>query len=313
MRKKLSSRCVLVAALLWLSVPAPRAWSGQALEPIVYTLRVPIPDTNAAVVEATIPTGERAALDLMMPVWSPGFYRVEDYAGQVQELSARTPDGTGLEVTRPQKNRWQIQTGGAPGVGVTHPLQCRGRSVTTNWVGAEYAVLNGPPTFITLVEPARRPHEVKLELPAAWKQSMTGLEAAPGGRPNHYRAEDYDTLVDSPIVAGNLATQEFTVAGSKHYVVAVGDAGQWDAQRAARDLEKIVSQTHRFWGFLPFKRYVFLMVFRQGGGGLEHANSTLLTCSPRATTPGVDWLMFVCHEYFHAFNVKRLRPVELGP
>jgi predicted metalloprotease with PDZ domain len=96
-------------------------------------------------------------------------------------------------------------------------------------------------------------------------------------------------------------------------VVDAGEFKQWDGQRSAQDLEKIVRKTRRFWGFLPFKKYVFLNVFRQGGGGLEHKNSTLLTSSPRAATPTFRWLAFVSHEYFHAFNVKRLRPVELGP
>ena len=92
--------------------------------------------------------------------------------------------------------------------------------------------------------------------------------------------------------------------------------GQWDGEHAAQELEKLVRENRRFWGFLPFKRYLFLNVFRQGGGGLEHKNSTLLTASPpRAAYPARNfrWLSFVSHEYFHAFNVKRLRPVELGP
>jgi predicted metalloprotease with PDZ domain len=145
---------------------------------------------------------------------------------------------------------------------------------------------------------------------------MTSLDAAPDGFANHYRAEDYDTLVDSPIIAGNLSVQEFEVAGGRHYIASAGEAGQWDSQRAARDIEKIVRATHRFWGFLPFRRYVFLNVFRQGGGGLEHKNSTLITTNTsRLATPQayLGWLAFVSHEYFHAFNVKRLRPVELGP
>ena len=75
----------------------------------------------------------------------------------------------------------------------------------------------------------------------------------------------------------------------------------------------MVREVRKFWGALPFNRYVFLNVIRQGGGGLEHSNSTLLTSSPKATEPTRRWLSFVAHEYFHAFNVKRLRPVELGP
>ena len=109
---------------------------------------------------------------------------------------------------------------------------------------------------------------------------MTALEPALDGLPNHYRADDYDTLVDSPIVAGNPSVHEFEVDGSKHLLVDIGELGPWDGELAARELEKIVRENRRFWGFLPFKRYLFLNVFRQGGGGLEHKNSTLLTASP---------------------------------
>jgi predicted metalloprotease with PDZ domain len=123
---------------------------------------------------------------------------------------------------------------------------------------------------------------------------------------------DYDTLVDSPIVAGKLGVHEFTVNGSRHLLVDAGDVNaQWNGQRAADDLERLVREHRRFWGALPFQRYVFLNVARQGGGGLEHRDSTLLTASPSTTRPTRSWLAFVSHEYFHAFNVKRLRPVEL--
>jgi len=314
MQKRSSSRIILVGLLICLVTPAPQALTAQTLEPIVYTIKFAAPDTHIADVEIKAPTGKRAVIDLMMPVWSPGFYRVENYANRVQDFSARTPDGTPLQVQQPEKNRWRIKTGGQPTVIVSYRLLCSGRSVTSNWVGNDFAVLNGPATFITLVEKARRRHDVRLELPPVWQRSMTSLDAAPDGLPNHYRAPDYDTLADSPIVAGNLIVNEFEVDGSKHYVVDAGEVGRWDSKRAAHDLEKIVRETRRFWGFLPFKKYVFLAVFRQGGGGLEHLNSTLLTASSaRTTTPDVRWLTFVSHEYFHAFNVKRLRPIELGP
>jgi predicted metalloprotease with PDZ domain len=296
-----------LARLICVAMPA------SATEPIIYSVKFPAPDTRIAEVEATFPTGRRAAIELMMPVWSPGFYRVEDYASRVQSLSARTTDGKTLSVEQSSKNRWRIETTGAPTVLVSYKLLCNGRSVTTNWVGEDLLVLNGAAAFITLVERARRPHEVRLELAPKWKRAMSGLEAAPDGNPNHFRAADYDTLVDTPIVAGDLSVREFDVEGSKHQLVDAGDFKKWDGQRGAQDLEKIVRETRAYWGFLPFKRYVFLNVFRQGGGGLEHSASTLLTSSPNMTTPTLRWLSFVSHEYFHAFNVKRLRPIELGP
>ncbi|KPK89148.1 hypothetical protein AMJ80_10160 [bacterium SM23_31] len=314
MQKKLSWRVVFSAVLILLVGLSAQAWTAQTIQPIVYTIKVSAPETHYAEVEVIVPAEGSEIIEMMMPVWSPGFYRVQDYASKVEDLSASTPDGSTLQVDRPKNNRWRIQTSGTPIVVLSYRLFCNSVSVTTNWIGDDLAVLNGPATFITLVEQIRRPHEVRIELPEVWEQVMTSLNSAPDGLPNHFRADDYDILVDSPIVAGNLIVNEFEVDGSKHYMVDAGDIGQWDSQRAAQDLEKIVQENRRFWGFLPYDKYVFLNVFRRGGGGLEHKNSTLLTASSaRSSTPSLSWLMFVSHEYFHAFNVKRLRPVELGP
>ncbi len=153
---------------------------------------------------------------------------------------------------------------------------------------------------------------------------MTGLDDAPGGRPNEFRATDYEMLVDSPIVAGKLGIRTFEVKGKKHFVVSAGDTDGWDGDRAARDLRTFVEENRRFWGFLPCEKYVFLLLFRPGGGGLEHRNSNLSTVvakrRPRADGAPVGdgdarWpsLGLQAHEYFHLFNVKRLRPIELGP
>jgi predicted metalloprotease with PDZ domain len=316
MRSQWVRSFVSLVMLFGLVGPQPFAETTSAVEAIAYTVKFPAPGQHQAEVAAVYPTGGRAAIELRMPIWTPGFYRVENYAGKVRGLSARTPDGQALPVERPKKNRWTIPTGGAKKVLVSYKLQCDSRSVTTNWVGDDLAVLNGAATFLTLVENGPRPHDIHLELPANWKQSLTGLDAAPDGKANHYRAPDFDTMVDSPIVAGNPAVYEFDVAGSKHLVVNAGDFAAWDGKRAAADLEKLVQEHRRMWGFLPFKRYLFLCVFRRGGGGLEHLNSTLLTASAEAMrlpASYMSWLIFVSHEYFHAFNVKRLRPVELGP
>jgi predicted metalloprotease with PDZ domain len=311
LRRSIIAATAILAGLATLS---PATQTARSRDPIVYTLKFPAPESHYAEVTAIIPTGKRPSIDLMMPIWSPGFYRREDYAGKVHDLVAKLTDGKILTSSQSAKNRWQIQTNGHPTVVLTYRLLCQSRSVTTNWVDQDLVVLNGAATFITLAEQASRPHIVKLELPSQWERAMTALESAPGSVPNHFRAEDFDTLVDSPIVAGALTVREFEVVGSRHYVVDAGAVGQWDRERAAKDIEKIVRETFRFWGFLPFKRYHFLNVFRQGGGGLEHKNSTLLTSnSSRSGTPTLGWLNFVSHEYFHAFNVKRLRPIELGP
>ena len=309
------STFVRVAVIASLALVA-QVSAAQQLAPIVYTLRAPQPGTHVLRVEATVPTARRDSVDLMMAVWSPGYYRVEHYASRVRGFAARTADGTALRFTQPAPNRWRIYTSGRPSVNISYEVLSQERSVTLNWVDDTLAVLNGAPTFITLAERAKRPHEVRLELAGLWKQSVTSLNAAPGGAPNHYIARDYDELVDSPIVAGDLRIREFTVGSTHHVFASAGDIGAFDDARAARDLAVIVEAQRRFWGALPYSRYVFLNLFRRGGGGLEHLNSTLLTSSAaRMATPRayLGWLQFVSHEYFHAMNVKRLRPVELGP
>lgn len=316
-RRSGKHRCYTLV-LTWLAWGHP-ALSQQArraaeLDPITYTVTIVAP-AHLAQVEASVPTDGHGTVELMMPVWSPGFYRVEDYAAQLRDVSARAPDGTPLPVEHPRPNRWTVQARDRRAVIVSYGVSCEQRSVTTNWVGDSLAVLNGASTFVTLAETGRRPHHVRLILPAGWTVA-TALDSIPKAGPPQYRAPDYEALVDSPILAGALSVHRFDVNGRAHYLVDAGEVGKWDGARAALDLERIARATARLWGELPFERYYFLNVFRRGGGGLEHANSSLLTSNAtRVGTPAGyrGWLQFVSHEYFHAVNVKRLRPVELGP
>jgi predicted metalloprotease with PDZ domain len=300
----------------------PLLWALLALsaaDPIVYTIRVPAPETHQAEVEARVPP-RSATFEMMMPIWSPGYYRVEDHAAHVRDLSARTMAGAPLRVEKVRLNRWRIHAGGRSPVILSYRVLGNQRTVTTNEVNADYGVFNGAPTFMTLADDrSPRPHEVRIEMPASWTHAMSGLAQAPGGRPGHFLADSYETLVDSPILAGKLGIREFEVAGRKHSVVSAGDATEWDAAGATRDLAAFVEETHRFWGVLPYEKYVFLLVFRPGGGGLEHMNSTLSTVSARSRKGAPEqrgrWvsLGLAAHEHFHLFNGKRLRPVELGP
>jgi predicted metalloprotease with PDZ domain len=302
-------------AALSLTALAPVTTAAQQPAPIQYTISMPAPETHLAHVSALIPTGGKPFVDLMMAVWSPGYYVQENYATRVREISALTNRGDTLALTHPRPNRWRVATGGAATITLSYTLLCDHRSVTGNWVDTTMAILNGPATYITLAEQGKRRHDVSLELPSRWKQSATSLAEQSDGIANHYEASSYDELADSPIIAGNISFHEFTVAGAKHYLADIGQIPpEWDGALAAQNLQKFVTADYKFWGFLPFKKYVFLNVFRQGGGGLEHLNSTMLTSSPKSTGGGdMRWLQYVSHEYFHAFNVKRLRPVELGP
>lgn len=309
--RTLKSRQMRPLLILW-SVLLPLFGQEQ---PIRYTLRFPAPHTHYVEVEALIPSGGQPQVELMMAVWTPGSYLVREYAKDVEALTARTEAGAPLAVEKRAKNRWRVTTAGQPRIIVQYRVYCHTMSVQGAWVDSSFAVLNGAPVFLTLAGGQTRPHEVRLELPPGWKTSISGLQAA-SSAPHHYRAADFDTLVDSPILAGNPAIYEFEVGGKKHYLVNEGEGGVWDGPRSARDVEKIVREHFRMWGSLPYDKYVFLNVISEASGGLEHKNSTLLMTTRWATRTRAAyrrWLSLVSHEYFHTWNVKRLRPVELGP
>jgi predicted metalloprotease with PDZ domain len=287
-----------------------------AAEPIRYVLRFPAPQSHYAEVEARLPVGGSPAVELMMAVWTPGSYLVREYARHVEGLSAAGPDDRPLGLAKVRKNRWRVDTGGAEWIKVVYRVYGRTLSVQGNFVDRSFALLNGAATFLTLAGFPPRPHEVALVLPPGWKTSVTGLPRAGGNGPHRYVAADFDVLLDSPVYAGSPAIHEFQVDSVPHLLVNEGEGGLWDGPRSARDVEAIVRAHKAFWGAIPYERYVFFNLLVESGGGLEHANSTVLMASRWATRSRpsyLGWLNLVSHEFFHTWNVKRLRPVELGP
>lgn len=284
--------------------------------PIRYTLRFPAPATHYVEVEACVPTDGRAEVELMMAVWTPGSYLVREYARNVETVRANADDGRELAVTKVAKNRWRVGTGGAAEIRMRYRVFAHEMSVRTNWVEDGFAMLNGAPTFLTLAgDRGPRRHIVRVERPVAWARTASALDAIEGDD-GVFVAPDFDTLVDSPIVLGDLAVYELTVDGIGHRLVNVGEAGVWDGPRSARDVERVVRAARDFWGFLPYDRYTVFNMLTEARGGLEHATSTVLMASRWATRTDAayrDWLGLLAHELFHAWNVKRLRPVELGP
>ena len=292
---------------------SPRAAQAADRTPVQYTLKFPAPHTHYVEVEASVPTRGRAEIELMMAVWTPGSYLVREYERNVEALTVSAA-GRALTVTKSEKNRWRVATGGAATVDVKYRVYGREMSVRTNWIEADFALLNGAPTFITLADGLDLPHEVTLVPATGWRRSLTGLPDA--GGEHRYRAPDFDTLVDSPIVIGNPAVYEFTVDGKKHYLVNQGESGVFDGRQAVKDLEAVVRENLRLWGSLPYDKYLFLNMITEAAGGLEHKNSTVIMASRWATRTRrtyLSWLDTASHEFFHAWNVKRLRPVELGP
>jgi predicted metalloprotease with PDZ domain len=288
---------------------------AQASDPIRYTLRFPAPHTHYLEVEATYPTGGRPQTELFMAVWTPGSYLVREYERNVENVVAKSPDGRTRTVQKTRKNRWSVESAGAPRVTISYRVYSREMTVRNNWVESGFTMLNGAPTFLTLAERASRAHEVRIEMPATWKGIATPLMPV-AGQSNTFRADDFDTLVDSPIIVGNPVTREFTVAGKKHYLVLEGDPSAFDVDRAAADVQKIVEAGGKVMGRYDYPHYYFLNLVTEASGGLEHKNS-FLGMTGRFTTRTrrayLGWLGLIAHEYFHNWNIKRLRPIELGP
>lgn len=303
---------------------------ASTLEPLVHTLRFDDAEHHYVEVETHVPTdslatGDRAAVELAMAVWTPGSYLVREYSRHVETLSAESPAGEPLPVSKTVKNRWRVETGGAGEVVVRYRVYCREMTVRTNFVDDSFAILNGAPTFLAPVGPSgtietARPHEVRVIPRPNWRHVISALPDAPGASPEEHRfvAADFDTLVDSPLYAGNAVVHRFEVDGAPHLLVNEGEqhGDVWDGPRSAADAERIVRAQVELWGVRPYDRYVFFNLITEARGGLEHKGSTVLMTSrwnARTKEGYRRWLALVSHEFFHTWNVKRLRPVELGP
>lgn len=288
-------------------------------EPIAYTLRFTAPQNHLFDVEARVPTGGRAEVELMLPVWSPGSYLVREFSRNLEGVRAADEAGRPLAIDKVAKNRWRVATGGSRSLIVTYRVYARELSVRTNFVDSGFALVNGPATYLTLKGGEHHPYRVEVVPPAGWKTVVSPLAPAPAGSgsgPLAFTAADYDELVDSPLYAGNGEVLRFTVAGRELLLVNEGGGGVWDGPRAAADAERVVRQAVDFWGVAPYRRYVIFNLMTESGGGLEHKESTVLMTSRFAgrTREGyLGWLELLSHEHFHAWNVKRLRPAALGP
>ena len=280
---------------------------------IDYTIRLSQAKNHYADVELRCETEGQQRFELMMPTWTPGSYLIREYARHVETISASSPDGNELPVLRSRKNRWMVEAGDAGSVVVKYRLYCNEMTVRTNQVERDFALFNGASTFLTPVGAGRQKHQVRIELPDDWKHAICPLPNV-GDDKRTFIAENYDELVDSPILCGNPAIYPFQVGDREHLLVSIGEGGIWDGDATSRDLEKIVAEHHRLWGVVPYPRYIFFNLLVEAGGGLEHDNSTVMMISRwyyRDREKYVRWLGLASHEFFHTWNVRRLRPKPL--
>lgn len=282
--------------------------------PVSYSVMLD-PQPASHMLHITMQVSEVAApsIDVAMPAWSPGAYRIHDAWRNVQEFSAREVPDAPLKFEKVDKQTWRVYRGTSDKISVRYNLYWRDYN-------DEGCYLRGPQVFMYVVGkspyPLSGPVALSIAAPAKWR-AQTGMD--PGTAPNTFQAPDYDTFVDASVVLGpDWEQTEFEYKGIPHYIVFIGK-GNYDEKRITDDTRKVVSRLIDMMGIAPYRKYVFFLRARQGpgAGGLEHLNSTDITFSAYDTHASHAsynrFLFVVAHEFFHLWNVKRIRPRILGP
>ncbi len=268
-----------------------------------------------------------------LPVWIPGSYLVREFARHLSPLQAEQ-DGRPVDVAQTDKASWRAASrAGAPLV-LRYRVHALDNSVRAAWLDAQRGFFNGTGVCLRVHGCEAQAHAIEFDaLPERW-QVATSMARSAGTALQHFESADYDELVDHPFELGRFWRGEFTAAGIVHEFVVAGALPDFDAQRLLADTQRICQTQIAFWhgsapdARPPFERYFFLLnTAEDGHGGLEHRASTALLAARRdlprrssddtpveAEAPDgyVNLLGLISHEYFHAWNVKRMRPREFG-
>ena len=269
-----------------------------------------------------------AGQEVALPVWIPGSYLVREFAKNLQKLTARQGRQP-VALRQLDKARWQADCTDRQALVLEYEVYALDNSVRTAWLDADRGFFNGTSLCLQVLGQAHQPHELTVVSTRATKgwRVATGLppvdtDARGFGR---YRAADYDSLVDHPFELGTFWSGEFTACGVPHRFVVAGVLPSFDGEKLLADTRRICEAEIRFWhlrGKPPHKQYVFMLnAVDDGYGGLEHRNSTALICARRdlprledkRPNEGYTTLLgLISHEYFHTWNVKRLRPAAFA-
>ena len=259
----------------------------------------------------------RGPIRLMMPVWTPGHYAIEDMPRNVLEVKAKTGSGTKWEaatVEKETKNVWRVDWAGtAEAVMVEYSVYAFEYHDTKSYLDPVHAIVNGASVFIYPVGGENTPIGLKLVPYPGWDRVATGLDQSSSWE---FVAPNMDVLIDSPIEVGNQEVRSFQVDEVEHQVSIFG-ASPVDTMRITEDIKKIVESEVRIFGQIPYRKYVFIVnLTDEVGGGLEHLNSTVCFVPRLRLVPKEEYNLMMglfSHEFFHTWNVKRMRPKGLGP
>jgi predicted metalloprotease with PDZ domain len=284
---------------------------------ISYELRMPKPQNHYFEVQMNIADNDEKQIEVKMPVWTPGSYLVREFSKNVNLVKAFTKDGKTLKVSKKSKNAWLIDAGNEKNIQVKYEVYSFEVSVRTPFLDLSHGFVSGSGVFMYVEKAKNQAGSVTVFPHESFKRISTSLplDHTAKGTGQRFNFENYDQLVDCPMEIGNQEIFEFSAAGVLHTVAMYGDAN-YNVEQLKKDMAKIVEAETAVIGKNPNKNYTFIVHnVVDGQGGLEHMNSTVLSVN-RWTYAGkqyVDFLNLVAHEYFHLWNVKRIRPIELGP
>ena len=303
--------------------------------------RIEVADAAAHQFKVTLTIADPAPVQhLSLPVWIPGSYMVREFSRHLSLLDARQGSQP-RPLVQLAKDRWSVATSGRGALVVSYFVYAFDPSVRTAWLSDDRGFFNTTSLCLAVEGRTAEPHRVELHrLPAGWDVATAMTRIDPGAktakkargakavpaRTQVFEAADYDEMADHPFELGAFWRGEFSSGGVVHEFVVAGAWPQFDGERLLADTRRICDEEIRFWhegGKPPFTRYVFMLYATEDGyGGLEHRASTALIAArkdlPRQGVPGtsdgyVTLLGLISHEYFHTWNVKRLKPAEFLP
>lgn len=291
---------------------------------LIYRLVIEAPSTHQVRVQIE---GKREnsekILDFFLPRWSPGSYLIREYSRHVSRLLATTSNGERLDIEQIDTSVFRINWDKSQlkknddSFCISYWVYCHELTVRTSHVDDSHAFLHLPTLLMGVLGHEMKNPTIEVQFPPIWKKLTTGLKDISEKREQFiYTAKNYDELIDSPIEIGCQETDGFKCFGADHDVAFYGTQLP-HKENIKADTQKIVEHIANFFGGVPYEKYSFITHFSPGiYGGLEHSNSTALQFCPTQITNRkgyINYLALVSHEYFHTWNVKRIRPIELGP
>ena len=304
--------------------------SPHASAPILY--RIDVSEVRAHLYRVSLCIAQASQNQVLaLPVWIPGSYMVREFSKHIQNLRARTPKGKAVVLQQLDKCSWQAECKAGQSLVLEYEVYAFDNSVRTAWLDSERAFFNPTALCLRVLGQEEEAHALSfapLQQPLWQIYSAARLcDSATADEPI-YLFDDYDHLADTPFALGDLWQGNFEAEGIAHQFVISGLPANFDGARLLQDTQTICSEQLRFWAQAGksaravFSHYLFILhAADEGYGGLEHANSTALICAqqdlprtaPSPQSKGYTTLLgLISHEYFHSWNVKRLRPAELA-